>query len=375
MNPLQATAQILRNTAAGAEISADMRRRWHDRLRDFFASRWNATPQQTSVHISRRVHVGGGGRMLRALVRCGDRACGLRVKWCPHADPAAVVASFANLRWWRGHFPQLATAVPETLDYWPDDRVLIIEERPGQPLGDDSGPLDVVPRLARWMHAYANSPAPTDDAIDPRLGAAVQRGADNRLTVNVAPLLATRLDAAEEASQELQRLGVGEAAGWKTRFDPENLFRTFAQPQPAGFVHGDFKPGNVLVTEVGFSIVDWWIAPCMSWPLTDIATFAGNLWLMNSPAARRIWDMFSRAYFPEGINADTARVLDFVGTALCLGYLARRMRHPACQLLERRRCSQLVQRLSGPATAIGRIQSGRGGEPAADLPAAEPAHT
>lgn len=361
MTALHATAQLLRNTAAAAEITLDRRRRWAQRLRELFAQRWHTPGSTLTVRISRRPHAGAGGRLLRASVRNGQHACRLRLKWCPQADAAQLRITLENQRWWRQCYPHLSAPVPELLDAWLDDRVLVLEERPGWTVGDEHTPLAVVGRLAAWMRGYAFA-LPTGDGLASRLGSAVTRGADGALAVRTAELLAVRIEAATRAADALCALGFHQAAQWGRRFDLPAGEALASGTADAGFVHGDFKPGNVLVTERNFAIIDWWIAPCVSWPLTDVASFAGNLWLIGTPSARSIWRAFALGYFPEGVDEVTARRIDLIATAMCLGYLARRARHPACHLLERRRCGQALERLVAADTAIGRP------EPAGERP-------
>jgi len=346
MNSLAATARIIRDAATSAELTASMRRDWCERLRKFWSARWQTPPSGVVVRLGRRIRAGAGGRMVRAVVIAPGRHAALRLKWCPTADPAALEATAVNMRWWRAAHPDLAANVAELLDDWPDQRVLVMAECEGEPLSPRSAvPETVIVRLARWMRAYAYARRAPLAELKPRLGAAVSATAQGRLVVDARRLLATRAGTLARAADDLGAMGFSKARTWPSRFPVDGLLACFREPQRAGMIHGDFKPGNVLLDRDRFTIVDWWIAPCVSWPLTDVATFLGNLWLSASPDAQCIADTFAAEYFSTGIDPHTIRALDLMAGAMVMDYLSRRMRSPVGRCLERNRCARLISRL------------------------------
>jgi hypothetical protein len=353
VSPLTATARFFRDAATAVELTPLLRSLWIQRLCAEWAQRWQVPARAVRARLTRRVRVGSGGRMLRATVRSGPRREAVWLKWCPDADPAALDATVANMHWWRVRCPELARRAADILDYWPDDRVLVIEERLGMPLGArPTRSREVVAELAGWMSAYAACCDIEAQADQPRLGSAVRISREGRAVVDARRLLEARAKRANESVEALRGLGFSVAAGWRERLGVAGLLADYHAPPRAGFVHGDFKPGNVLVTQDDFSIIDWWIAPCVSWPLTDVATFAGNLWLMDSLASRRIWGEFSANYFPTGTDELTARTLACVATCMCLDHLARSSRRLSGRLLDGRRCANALERLFDPRRSI-----------------------
>ncbi|MCB9849904.1 MAG: phosphotransferase [Phycisphaerales bacterium] len=352
MTPLHATFRLLRDARCSLRVPSTLRKRWSHRLAMLAEGLLDVPAHTLSVRFRPRVRVGAGGRMLRAIVTGGQRTLAVRLKWCPGADPAALDATERNMRWWRAQHPQLCEPVADLLDYWPDDRVLVIAERRGEPLNTGGGDAPVVSKIANWLRKYAEGDNTYGEDVSPLLLATVQRTAAGKLRVNARPLLEARIASASKSAANLVKRGFAFARDWRDHFDIDTLLRAHSAEQPAGFVHGDFKPGNVLVDGDDFAVIDWWIAPCVSWPLTDVATFAGAIWLDGTPKCQSLWRSFRDTYFPNDVNDVTRQTIDLLATCMCLGYLDRRAQSPGNRLIEQRRIAATLHRLRHPTTNI-----------------------
>jgi Ser/Thr protein kinase RdoA (MazF antagonist) len=349
MQPIIASIRFLRDATCSLGVDRRRRARWLRRLQARAATYWDLPDNGVRVHLARYVRHGAGGRMLRAEATTGNRRLALRLKWCPTADPAAMAATWHNLTWWRARHPDISPRAGEILDYWADERVLVLKACPGQPLDPAAADAaSVVPQIAGWLRRYAEGHSRYDADIHPRLLATVTRDPDGRLWCDTGPLINTRLDAARRGAEQLAGWGHRSARKWDERFDATSLAGAFAAPQPAGFVHGDFKPANVLVADGQFTIIDWWIAPCVSWPLTDVATFAGSLLLDGSAQARHIWSVFAHHYFPNRPDEHTFRMIELLSAAHCVAYAARRMRGSARRAFDAQRIARLLDRVRDP---------------------------
>lgn len=292
--------------------------------------------------------------MIRAQASARGRTVALRLKWCPDADPLALRATDENMRWWRARHPRLCGPLPELLDFWPDEQVLVMAECPGVPLSTcREAPERAVTSLGRWLREYAAVQPPYGEDLGPRLGATVTRAATPPLLVDAQPLLEQRLAAAERAAATMSSRGLAEAKSWAAHLDLPAMRTALSAPQPAGFIHGDFKPGNVLIHARDFAVVDWWIAPCVSWPLTDVATFAGNLWLAGTEVSQRIWQCFAQGYFPRGLDAIHRQMVAGLASMMCLTFLARQMASPRRPNATRSRCACALRRYFDPASGVG----------------------
>lgn len=354
MTTIHASSRLVLNAVSARFLSRKRRGEWHERLRALAARRLNTPQPDVSVRISRYLRAGAGGRMICAQASARGRMLALRLKWCPDADPPALRATDENMRWWRARHPRLCGPLPELLDFWPDEQVLVMAECPGVPLSTcREAPELAVTGLGRWLREYAAGQPPYGDDLAPRLGATVTLAAAQPLLVDARPLLEQRFAAAERAAATMASRGLAEAKSWAARLDLMAMRSALSTPQPAGFIHGDFKPGNVLIHARDFAIVDWWIAPCVSWPLTDVATFAGNLWLAGTEVSQRIWQHFAQAYFPGGLDAFHRQMIQGLASMMCLTFLARQMAHPTRASVAGSRCVHALRRFFDPAASVG----------------------
>jgi Ser/Thr protein kinase RdoA (MazF antagonist) len=160
-------------------------------------------------------------------------------------------------------------------------------------------------------------------------------------------LIENRLELAGRAVHELVERGYAAARHWADRRDPDNLVASFSDSEPGGFIHGDFKPGNILFDECGFSIIDWWTTPRVSWPLQDPAMLAANLRMGNrGAAARQVWNSFANAYFDARLDERTAAAIDLLATMTCLSFVAGKTRRGGGRLLDKRWCAKFVLALA-----------------------------
>ncbi len=324
MTWMQSTILWARERRRRVALDAARHRRWLDRLTDDRPQYWPELAADARMHLQTRLRLGAGGRLLAGRLTDSRRTQRFWIKWCPGADPAALACTAQNLRWWRAEHPELARPTPQVLAYWPDEEALLLTHCPGQPLAQANAAASdaVIERLARWLNRYARGRGSYGAEIDARLGAQVHRTAPGDLQVDPGPLVASRLEAADAAAEVLARAGLAIADRWRDGLDPDELL---AQQGPlnAGFVHGDFKPGNVLVHGTAFHVIDWWIAPCVSWPLTDVATFVANLRMQAPASGPSIESRFLGAYFQRRCPPATRRTLELLTRATALPFIAQ----------------------------------------------------
>jgi hypothetical protein len=254
--------------------------------------------------------------------------------------------TLARVTWWRHHHPDTRREVVPVLAFWPDEMVLLIEWRAGRSLGryltmQLPGAVRAGVQLERcgamlgnWLRAFAGGDGTYGPEIESMLGLQARRHDDGRLSVDARSLLEQRVERGERAASDLKRLGARPMTDWTDRLDIDAILSSFGINEQGGFIHGDLKPDNVLISAKELTLIDWWTTPRVSWPLTDVATFLGNLRLYGpAAAANRMWRRFVQAYYPNGVDARTGQALELVATILRMTVMADQIRRRPLQRL------------------------------------------
>ncbi|MCA9250614.1 MAG: aminoglycoside phosphotransferase family protein [Phycisphaerales bacterium] len=360
MELLQSTLRLARDVRATALLRQVQRRRWMTRLESCRGDYW-PDAGSSAIALDRRVRSGAGGYMVRGVLGDGAQSKAFWIKWCPEADPRALEQSIRHMHWWEMRYPQLARFVPKLIDYWRDENALLIEGVEGVPVGQllsqDAPELPTaIQAVARWHYEYSQIGDVDVTELDTLLGSEVHRTPEGALHVRADRLIESRIALASEAAYQLSLAGCKAARQWSDRYDISRAVSYFSTDVPAGFVHGDFKPDNVLVNGATFSVIDWWTAPRVSWPLCDVAVFAANLWMdPRRDAADTVWQNFVHARFPDGIDAYAQYGIDILATMTCIQYLANRC--SKARPIDRVYCKKALDRLLTRRYPIGRVVS------------------
>ncbi len=322
---------------------------------------WPGGDPSAELVLDRRVRSGAGGYMVRGVVGSDARSTAFWIKWCPDADPRALEQSIRHMHWWSEHYPQLARSVPKLIDYWRDENALLIEGVEGVPVGQllnqDAKDLPAaIESVARWHYEYSQIGDVDVTELGTLLGSEVYRTPEGDLHVRADRLIESRIALASESAYQLSLSGCKAARQWSDRYDISRAVAYFESGVPAGFVHGDFKPDNVLIDGASFSVIDWWTAPRVSWSLCDVAVFAANLWMdPRRDAADAVWQAFARARFPDGVDSYTQYGIDILATMTCLQYLASRCNK--ARPIDRVYCRKALDRLLTRRHPIGMVVS------------------
>lgn len=314
------------------------RKRWRSRLQQCGPALWPEIHERGTVGLHRRVKRPGANCIVFGEARYRNTRVPFCIKFMPGADPRDLELTAQRLNWWRAHHPQEADRVPRIIASWPDERVIVMTREFGLPLGHHLrwSPIRKLFRwdaqeqlhrcgfaLGAWLRRFAAGRPPYDDSIHPMLGQRSSLNIVGRLTVDARRLLAGRIEQGHRAAHTLERAGVRSARNWSARFCLDSIERSVSDQEPAGFVHGDVKPDNVLVGRNGFALIDWWMTPRVSWPLTDLANFAANLRLGGESAgATRLWQSLLHGYFEKRADDQTLATIDLVSFILCLTHSA-----------------------------------------------------
>lgn len=335
---------------------------WKQRLQQARHIYWPDMDPTATVTIKRRVARRHGAYIARGSVQTDRARESFCIKWFPGADEEAICQTEARLNWWRARHAVLGDRVPRIIAAWPHERVLVMTWCDGLPVGRylrrsfpwvagrTSERIDRCgTALGEWLRTFSAGGPPYDVDVQPLLGKLATRDAQGRLAVDAHRLLTNRIEQGHRAARTLVQAGVQSARSWCDRFDLPEIERSFGHHESAGFVHGDVKPDNMLISGNDFFLIDWWRTPRVSWPLTDVANLAGNLYLHgNSPRARRFWESFVEAYFGKPPDDRTRNTIELIASILRLVYVAERIeRRKFLSLLgrkHRRLASEVVTR-------------------------------
>lgn len=308
------------------------------------------------VRLARRPYAGNQATLLRGKIGDATGTC-FWLRWCPTADVHELQQTVERMRWWRGRHSGLCGPVADVLDCWHDERVLVLQGCAGAPLAKclrqwpSDGMNEAARELGRWLRDYAAGHAAYGADVEFCCGSESSRdSASGRLSVDARQLLRRRLAMADAAARRLTEAGWRLAKSWSGGVDPASVEQLATGCEPAGFVHGDLNLGNVLIAGSEFSLVDWWIAPRVSWPITDVAMLAGNLWLVGDEPHDAFWRSFATAYFGEAPCAVDAARIDLLARMMCIGLLDRKLAGGGlARLVERRWVGRTLSRLADAA--------------------------
>lgn len=355
------------------------RERWRSRLQRCGPALWPETRERGTVGLHRRVIRRGPNYIVFGEARSRSTRVPFCIKIMPGTDPCDLELTVQRLNWWRANHPEQADRVPRIIANWPDECAIVMTRECGAPLGRHLR-WSPIRRLFRassqerldrygftfgaWLRRFATGRPPYDDRIHPMLGQRSSLDDDGRLIVDARRLLAGRIEQGHRAAHTLDRAGVRSARSWSTRFCLDSIERSISTREPAGFVHGDVKPDNVLVGENGFSLIDWWATPRVSWPLTDLANFAGNLRLGGeSASATRLWRSLLHGYFEERPDELTLATIDLVSFILCLTHSAACIKNKMSRFAFVRRGRRFLADLSAGHGQMTLSTGRRGGLP------------
>ena len=336
------------------------RRRWRYRL---WVTRQVLWPEidPEEVRISTRLKRSYAGFLASGTAqgRGGQRT--FWIKWSPALEPAYLDKSHRRMSWWQRRHPEQWHSVGGLIEYWPDEQVLIYEGRVGRRLdtflhGDDSATIKrVYGAFGDWLREFADGGGNYGADIEPLLDDQARLTAKGGLVVSAREKVECRLETARRHERDLKQAGFGQAGRWADRFDFDDLLGTVSNAEAGGFIHGDVKPENVLVNADQTALIDWGAAPRVSWPVQDVAGFAASLWFQSESAAARLgWRSFAEHYYRAGINETTRRILDLLGTILCLSFLRQRAcRRGVRKLVSRNWCRRNLERLIDPRMVVG----------------------
>lgn len=353
----QSAIRIARNLAASRKLTAARRTDWLSRLRDQSETLWPELRDHSTVHLDHQLRSGAEGSLVSGHVQDKAGKSQFWIKWSPDGDKTAMQKTHDWMRWWRTKHPVLCRHVPRILDYWPSENVLIWEHAPGTPLArwlsaiKSAKPSDsfraeqAAARLGAWLNGFARGQSHYNADVAEIAAPQVTRQPNGQLRVNARELMLGRIDRATGHVLELAACGFDVNYRWEN-LEPLSVASTVGVDEPAGFVHGDLKPENILCDRESFHVIDWWLAPRVSWPLPDIAVFAANLRMMeNQTIALRAWSRFINAYLDSRMFETQCRQINLLAVMTGLAYLAESMRRKAARFFQRDRCAAMLDRL------------------------------
>ena len=362
VTPFRSMHRLARDVWVNLQITPKRRQRWAQWLASRIRASDAGEPGKRAVRIDRwfRWGLGGSGaRFVATEAIDTETSCGtFWVKWCPEADPHEFEISSLRMRRWRELHPQLANRVPHVVDYSPDERLLVMERRPGKPLSrlwwecveNQHRAADLatcVTKVGEWLREFSRGQTRYGPAIVPLIGEHGRLNDDHQLRVNGRRQIECRLQQADKAVHQLVNGGLTIAKRWSDRFDLGAITASFSTDEPGGFMHGDMKPDNVLIDGDQFSVIDWWAAPCVGWPLPDAAVFAAAITaLAPAPLRDTLRSCFLTAYLSEDNDERTMQAIDLIGTIWILRMAAEALTRPFIpKSLTYRQRERLVRRV------------------------------
>ena len=312
------------------------RKRWRHRLEQHRQALWPCLREDGVIRLGRRIQQHGTTAIAFGEARDRDARFPFCIKAVPGADPQDFELTAQRLTWWHRHHPALSAHVPRIIASWPDERAMVMTREAGVPLGRHLGrsPLrktvfkdkKIEPyglAFGAWLHRFSVGRPPYGSDVRPMLGQRARLSPDGSLAVDAKGLLSNRIEQGHRAAHTLKQAGLRYRTDWSARFCLNSIERSVSETQPGGFVHGDVKPDNILVSGDHCALIDWWATPRVSWPITDLANFAGNLRLDGKSAAgTRLWESLLRGYFDTPPDQHTLATIELFSSILCLTYSA-----------------------------------------------------